>query len=405
MGKNRRKEFVMKPEQTANIPDFMTSSGGKPLRVLEVFREPLANGGQESFIMNMYRNMDHEKVQMDFMTPFGADNPALVQEIQNLGGRVYAYGHSFAEKQNQAFKDSLQQFLQEHAGEYSIVHFHSGSTYALMEGPKLAEKAGIPNRIVHSHCGGFANLKYHVIKALSVPYYLRYPTQFCACSMVAAEWKFPASVIREGKVRILPNAVDLEKFRFSPEDREQTRKAMEAGDRVILGHVGRFSLQKNHAFLIEIFEAFHQKHPQSELWMAGVGELQEQIRTLVKQKGLEDSVRFLNLRKDVPDLFNAMDALVLPSFFEGLPVVGVEAQACGLPVVCSDQITRELPLPALSSFVPLGREHLPQWVTTLEKVLEKPRKNTTTAMTEAGYDVKKAARAMEEMYLEMENNA
>lgn len=376
-----------------------------PLRVLEVFREPLANGGQESFIMNMYRNMDHEKVQMDFMTPFGADNPNLVQEIESLGGWVYAYNHSFEEKQNQGFKESLRQFFKDHAGEYSIVHFHSGSTYALMEGPKLAAQAGIENRIVHSHCGGFANLKYHVIKAISVPYFLKYPTQFCACSMVAARWKFPASVIEQGKVRILPNAVDLERFAFSENRRNETRKAMQAEDRIILGHVGRFSLQKNHAFLIEIFEAFHKKHPDSELWMAGVGELQQQIRDLVEQKGLNDSVRFLNLRKDVPDLFNAMDVLVLPSFFEGLPVVGVEAQACALPVVCSDQITRELPLPALSSFVPLGKEHLPEWTAALEQAVSKPRTDQKEAMKAAGYDVKQAAKAMENMYLEMEDHA
>lgn len=382
-----------------------TDSREKPVRILEVFREPLANGGQESFIMNMYRNMDHDKVQMDFMTPFGAENPALVREIESLGGRVYAYNHSFGEKQNQAFRESLQQFLKDHAKEYSTVHFHSGSTYALMEGPKLAAEAGIPNRIVHSHCGGFANLKYHVIKAVSVPHFLKYPTQFCACSMVAAEWKFPSSVIREGRVRILPNAVDLERFNYSDAKREETRETMKAEDKVILGHVGRFSLQKNHAFLIEIFRAFHDKHPQSELWMAGVGELQQQIRDLVHEKELDDCVRFLNLRKDIPELFNAMDVLVLPSFFEGLPVVGVEAQACALPAVCSDQITRELPLPELSSFVPLGQEHLDQWVAAIEKAAVLPRSSTSEAMRTAGYDVKLAAKAMEEMYLEMEKNA
>lgn len=375
------------------------------LRVLEVFREPLANGGQESFIMNMYRHMDREKIQMDFLTPFGADNPALVQEIQDLGGRVFAFGHSFEEKQNAAFRNTVQSFLKEHGDEYSIVHFHSGSTYALMEGPKLARQAGIASRIVHSHCGGFANLKYYLIKALSVPYFYRYPTQFCACSMTAARWKFPRGIVEGGRVKILPNAVDLERFSFSESERTRLRTEMQAENRTVLGHAGRFSLQKNHAFLIDIFEAFHRVHPDSELWLAGTGELQQEIREKVRQKGLEEHVRFLGLRQDMPALFSAMDVLVLPSFFEGLPVVGVEAQATGLPVVCSDQITRELPLPDLSYFVPLGPDHLDQWVQTLERALNQKRLPAQEAMRKAGYDVREAARNMQNMYLEMEKRS
>lgn len=370
------------------------------IRVLEVFREPMANGGQESFLMNMYRNMDRTKVQLDFLTPFTCDNPDLKMEIESMGGKVFTYDHPFGENNNTVFKESVQDFLSRHP--YLIVHFHSGSTYALMEGAKLAHDAGIPVRVVHSHCGGFKNLKYHVIKTLSIPYLLKYPTDYLACSDLAAEWKFPKSVIRNHRYTVIRNAVDTDRFRLDPDLRMKTRESLGIPeDTPVLGHVGRFSLQKNHAFLIDIFSAVHRKNPEAILLLAGAGELEPEIRDKVKALDLEDSVKFLGLRKDIPALMNAMDVFVLPSFFEGLPVVGVEAQATGLSVITSTAVARELPLKDLAQFISL--ESSPEiWANAILKTVDESRlhrRNTTQEIAEAGYEIKAAARAFEQFYL------
>ncbi len=367
------------------------------VKVLEVFREPIANGGQESFIMNMYRNMDHSKIVMDFMTPFTCDNTAMKEEIESYGGRVFAYNHPFGEKNNQVFSESLKDFLKTHS--YETVHFHSGSTYALMMGPKIASEAGVRNRIVHSHCGGDRDLKYRVIKTLSVPYFMKYPTEFCACSKLAAEWKFPKKIVSAHQVRYLKNAVDLDRFSWNPDIRKKTREEMGVLDETVIGHVGRFSRQKNHDFLIEIFFAYLQRHPDAQLWLIGEGEEEERIRQKVADLNIGAHVRFLGLRRDIPALMNAMDVFVLPSLFEGLPVVGVEAQAVSLPVIASDQVARELPVPELSSYLPLDDEQVIRWVEEIEQTLQFPRTDRRKELSAAGYEVKSAARKMQDFYI------
>lgn len=367
------------------------------IRVLEVFREPIANGGQESYLMNMYRHIDRNKVQMDFFTPFTVDNPALQKEMESMGAHVFAAGHPFGEHNNAVFKSSLETFLKEH--HYPIVHFHSGSTYALMEGSKLARKAGVPNVFVHSHCGGFDNLKYRVIKTISIPYLLKYPTKYLACSDLAARWKFPPSIIRNLQYTVLKNAVDLNEFHFEPAWGNEIRKELHIDPgTLVIGHVGRFSVQKNHPFLIEVFEQIHQRRPDSVLLLAGQGETMDEIRQLVSQKGLDDAVKFLGIRKDIAHLMNAMDVFVLPSFFEGLPVVGVEAQCTGLPVVTSTLVAHELPIESLALYLSLDDSP----ATWAQKILEeaaRPRADTRNEIIASGYEVKEAARKLEMIYL------
>ena len=167
-----------------------------------------------------------------------------------------------------------------------------------------------------------------------------------------------------------------------------------------MGHVGRFALQKNHRFLIEVFAALTELEPSAQLVLVGDGELVDEVLEQVDKLGLEDHVHYLGPRQDIPILMNAFDVLVLPSFFEGLPVVGVEAQATGLPVVTSTGVTRELPLEELSVYLPLT-DTAAQWARVIQRTMELPRRDTTAALVESGYDVREAARRMQQRYEEM----
>ena len=368
-------------------------------RVLQVFGEPLSNGGQEAFIMNMYRNIDRTRVQFDLFTPYYCDNEKLVNEINSYGGNVYEGKGEFESKDRKKyFIKNLKSFLIEN--KYEIIHIHSGSIFALAYGAKIARESGAKKVIVHSHCGGFKNLKYKIVKILSIPYLLKYPTNYYACSELAAEWKFPKKIIEEKKYTILKNAIDTNKLYFNKEIREKTRKELNISDKFVVGHIGRFSIQKNHDFLIDIFNEIQKKKDNSILILIGVGELQEQIKEKIDKLGLNKKVLMLNLRSDIQELLSAMDVFVLPSFFEGLPVVGVEAQATGLQVFTSTGVTKELPIEELSYYYALedGSE---KWAENIIKENKNyNRKNTTELIKLSGYDVKIAAKKMEDLYLD-----
>ena len=371
----------------------------KEIRVLQVFGEPLSNGGQESFLMNMYRNMDKNKIIFDFFTPYYCDNESMKKELESTGSKVFIYnGRFLGEGNKKDLRKNVKEFFEKNY--YDIVHIHSGSTYALMYISKMARKSGAKKVIVHSHCGGFKNFKYRIIKLISTPYLLKYPTDYYACSKLAAEWKFPKKIIKEEKYTILKNAVDTNKLYFDEHTRNETRKKLNIEDKFVIGHIGRFSLQKNHDFLIDIFNEIQKKKNNSVLMLIGTGDLQETIKEKIDKLGLSNKVLMLNLRKDIQELLNAMDVFVLPSFFEGLPVVGVEAQATGLQVFTSTGVTKELPIEELSYYYALedGNE---KWA---EKIIKESnnfiRKNTTELIKASGYDVKIAAKKMEELYFD-----
>ncbi len=368
------------------------------LRVLQVFGEPFSNGGQDSYIMNMYRHIDRARVQFDFFTPFTIRNESMAAEVTALGGRMEAAGYPFGEDNNRYFTAGLTAYLATHR--YDIVHIHSGSTYALMMGARLARRHGARRVAVHSHCGGFMNLKYRVIRLLSRRALMTYPTDYFACSHLAARWKFPTPIIREGRYRVLHNAVDTTRFRYSPALRDDTRRALGLTDKLVVGHIGRFATQKNHRYLVEIFAALADIEPRAHLVLVGYGDLEAKTLADIDARGLSDRVSFLGVRQDAHALMNAFDVFLLPSLFEGLPVVGVEAQATGLPVVTSDAVTPELPIPRLAVYKPLA-DPPTDWARAVLAAAATERRDTTDEMVAAGYDVRVAAARMQRIYEEM----
>lgn len=348
--------------------------------------------------MNMYRHVDRTRVQFDFFTPFGNHMPQMKREVEALGGRLWASGFPFGQDNGGYFRRGFAAFLEEHP--YDIVHIHSGSIYALAVGAKLARRSGARRVIVHSHCGGFDNLRYRAARLVTRRALLTYPTDYFACSHLAARWKFPPSVIRRGGYTVLHNAVNTAVWRYDPALREVTRQRLGLADKPTVGHVGRFSLQKNHRFLIEVFRALAEREPQAQLILAGEGELVDEVLEQVDKLGLEDRVHYLGVRQDIPALMNAFDVLLLPSFFEGLPMVGVEAQATGLPVITSTGVTRELPIEDLSAYLPLT-DTAAEWAQAVQRAVGRPRRDTAAEIEACGYDVKTAARYLQQRYEEM----
>ena len=372
----------------------------KMIRVLIAFGEPISFGGQETFIMNMYRNIDREKVQFDFFTPYYCDNIELKKEMEQLGANVFICGGRFNEEGNKNdLIKNVKDFFKNH--HYNIVHIHSGSTFALMYISKIAKKYGAKNIIVHSHCCGFKNMKYRIVKMISKIPMLKYPNHYYACSKIAAEWKFPEKIINNGNYVIIKNGVDTSKFYYDDKIRKQARKDLGIEDKFVVGHIGRFATQKNHEALINIFKEIYKLNKNSVLLLIGDGEKKAEIEEMVKKLEIDSVVKFLGLRKDINNLLNAMDVFVLPSFFEGLPMVCVEAQATGLPVFASNRITKELPIKKLTSYFSLDESQSDLAKKILDNSKKFKRKNTTSEIANVGFDIKVEAKRLQNYYLDM----
>lgn len=216
-----------------------------------------------------------------------------------------------------------------------------------------------------------------------------------ACSAEAGEWLFGKDACKKENYYFLPNAVDLERFRPDDAVRDRYRREMGLEDKLVIGHVGRYSEQKNHPFLIKLFEKLHEKRPDARLLLVGGGERMEQTRETVMKLGLSDAVIMTGNRDDVDALLQAMDIFAFPSLWEGLPVTLVEAQAAGLPCVIADNISSDVDITPLVTRLPIDDPEV--WAEELSK--EHPRQDVTEDIIRSGFDIKSSAEKISKLYL------
>lgn len=371
-------------------------------RVLQIIAEPFENGGQELFITNLYRNIDKEKIQFDFIAPYGGKNEKLKNELEDFGAKFYPVKIKHKKGglvQRISFFKTVNKVLKEN--KYSTVHINSVSLLGLMLGVLVAKRNNTKNIIVHSHNDGLSTIKYKVMKKISDYVLKKYANNYFACSENAAKWKFPENVIKENKYTVIKNGIDVNKFKFCNETREEYRKQLGIENKFVLGHVGRFEKQKNHEFIINVFEKLVKKEKDSILMLIGEGELKEKIQNQIKQKHLEEKVMLFGIRNDVNNILQAMDMFIFPSIFEGFGIVAIEAECSGLPVICSDKLPKEIEITENIIKMKLD-ENIEKWADKILEMREKTEREEAYKQIEKhGYNIKQVAEQLEHFYLNL----
>lgn len=353
----------------------------EPIRVLQVLGR-LDRGGAETMIMNLYRRIDRERIQFDFVL-HTTDECEYSAEVRKLGGRIYsvpAYGVGTAWRYKKAWK----KFFEAHP-EYQIIHSHIRSTASIIL--KCAKKYGL-HTIAHSHNTRTESGIKGMVKRFLQKGIVRYADDLMACSKRSGEWLFGTENCRGENFYVLNNAIDTTIFKYNEETRLAIREELGVGDETVIGHIGRMEEQKNHTRLLTIFREYINENKNVKLWLIGEGPLRSTIEEQIKNLGLGENVRILGVRDDVPRLMQAMDAILFPSLYEGLPVTLVEAQAAGLPILMSDTITDEVILTNLVATESLDSKDS-VWVQGLARMLdlgENGKQSAKNSADRTGYD-------------------
>lgn len=362
------------------------------LRVLQVVTY-MGRGGLETMLMNYYRHMDRSQIQFDFLT-HRQDRYDYDDEIEQLGGKICRLPVLNPFSGN--YKRALSYVFETHP-EYQIVHVHQDCLSSVVL--KIAKERGVKVRIAHSHSSSQdKNLKYP-IKLFYQRFIPRYATDCMACSREAGDWMF-----RGAPYQILNNAIDATSYVFDANKRSEMRQGLGIGaDVLCLGHVGRFSEVKNHAFLLKILKQTLQ-FADAKLLLVGNGELKNAIEEQARTEQISDKVIFTGVRADVADLMQTMDVFVLPSLYEGLPLTMVEAQASGLPCLISDKVPIECKLTEHVYQLPLS-ERANVWARQAAEIARLPREDTLRQIQDAGFDIEDSARKLAEYYVSRAESA
>lgn len=355
-------------------------------------------GGLETFIMNVYRNINREKIQFDFLV-HTENECAYDREIKKMGGNIF-----YVPPRNKGIaknRKALHSFFRNN-DEYKIIHQHA-SSLSYVEPLKIAKKYNVPIRIIHGHStkqgGNFMHRIFHSWNQVNIK---DIATDYFACSDNVAEWLYGKSSVHNNEHYIINNAVDIEKFKFKESVREKLRKELNIENKLVLGHVGRFVYTKNHDFLIDIFQSIYIKNKETVLLLVGDGTMRSQIESKVKKSNLEGSVLFLGVRSDIPQLLQAMDVFVFPSYYEGLPVTLVEAQASGLSCIVSENITKQVKLTNKMKFISLKKSANEWGYKVLEAVNQGNDRNQIVIKSD--FEIKTVAKNLENWYMNKSNN-
>ena len=375
-------------DSVSEKPPFSTDG---PMRLLCIVSS-MDVGGAEAFLMKMYRELDTERYQMDFCVS-GDGRGYYEDEIEERGGRVFRITRKSA---------SLPRFVRDLYGVVKsngygrVLRVGSDPLSALDLWVCRAAGARLLAMRSSNASDGRSGLEAAASRLARGPLMAAVNVK-AAPSDLAAEHTFGRGAVKRGEVALLRNALDLDRYAFSAESRAAVRDELGIGvDTPVVAHVGRLAPQKNHAFLLRVFAELLLLEPRAQLLLVGEGGLEGEIRSRIKGLGLGDSVCLLGMRPDVPRILSAADALALPSLYEGMPNVVVEAQAAGLPCVVSSAVTRQADVTGHVAFIPLGDPFV--WAHGLLGAVSEGRYDSRRAMECAGYDVTAGSRRFIELF-------
>ena len=365
------------------------------IRILYVNGGLMNRGGIESYMMNYYHHFDRTKIQIDFIVHNAGGYGYYDDEIKRLGGRIFVLPQK--SKHPFTYTHQLKSIFKKN--DYKIIHTHMDAMGAWVL--KVAKQCGIPIRIAHSH--NTQHLSTNPIKLFFLEQARksinRYATHRMACSESAGKWLFG-----DKSFQIIHNAIDIDKYLFNPDTRKDIRKKWNINQNdFLIGHVGRFDTQKNHDFFINVFRQVHQICPQCKLILIGEGQLMQNVKTKVEQYNLKDSVIFAGSRNDANLFYNAFDLFILPSLFEGLGIVAIEAEVNGCTAFLSDRVPQEAKLSDKVSYLPLNSDIWKDNIVRLVNINEK-RQAALFDPYQSGYDINIEAKKLQDIYMDLWRN-
>lgn len=367
----------------------------EPLRVLQVVPN-MQQGGIENFIMNLYRRIDRERVQFDFLYHYSGDF-YFDDEIRSLGGKIYRIPIRDGKVSLMNYRSELASFFSKHT-EYRVVHGHMATTAWVYLG--AARRAGVSRRIVHAHENSYIRDLRGITRMLLIKQAWRNATDRFACSPEAGRYFFGNRAFD-----VVPNAIDAKRFLFSGRDRTSFRAKMGIPqDEFLIGHVGRFDKEKNHEFLLEILKRLRDDRVNASLLLVGTGKRLEEIKKRSDDLSVANYVYYAGVM-DHPELaYSAMDFFVLPSYFEGFSLVGIEAQCSGLPCLFSSNVSSAASLTDSAIFLSLdaGPGRWAQELVSRRKVRSGCGADALSRASSLGYDIAGCASMMQETYLKMD---
>lgn len=365
------------------------------MRILHMTPPEIHNGVYQ-YLFNHMKYIDQDRYQFEFLT---RNKPGLMEtkEYRQYHFNVWSFENTQRDSEEGLRREIVR--ILDHG--FDAIHLHTSMWRGFLI-EEIAMGMGIPQVIVHSHSTGAdfilreerdRLLKIH--ETYKEKFSMEMATDICACSRLAGEWLYGEQIPRD-RIRILPNAVEVEKYHFNPKKRKQVRDSLGLDDRVIVGNVGRYSYQKNQEFLIRAFAKACQKNKKLFLILVGQGELKGQLVRLIGELGIADSAMCMDWQEHVEDYLQAFDVFCLPSHFEGLSICAVEAQAAGLRCLVADTLAEETKVTSLVEFLPLKKS---VWETALSKTeTDKNRKWHDDEIAAQGYDIKSAAVKLMELY-------
>ncbi|WP_075983035.1 glycosyltransferase family 1 protein [Bacillus massilinigeriensis] len=364
------------------------------IRILQIVSSLSVSSGVMGVIMNYYRHINRNKIQFDFLY-FIEDEKNHKDEITELGGNYY-----LLRKPSIKSYTEYKSFFKENARKYSAVHLHEVYLNSIIL--PIARKYKIKHLITHVHTTKFSDKRLNAIrnKILCLPIKGQ-ANKFLACSRPAGELYYGKKASNDGRVIVINNAIYCEKFKYNELVRNQKRKEMGLEDNLVIGHIGRFNEQKNHMFLIDIFKDIKWQKEKAKLILVGNGPLLTKVKEKVERLGLKNDVLFLGQRNDISDLLQVMDVFVLPSLFEGLGIVLLEAQCSGLPCYASDVVPQEANVTDNFHYLSLN-DKSKKWATEiLSAKSENDRSVSYLKVMKYGFDIIEESKKLENLYYEL----